>query len=429
MKKNSLSIKKRFLFTIIAIFLSFLILLCLIEVIARVFFLPHDIGINGDKFFQKNDKIGWMHIPKKTGIYYGLHPRKDIREPKGVKVHINSKGLNDKEYLYFKTPKAKRILLLGDSMTEGLNVKQEESFQSLLEDMLNYNKSSLYKYEVINAGHGKYGTNTELLFFQNEGYKYNPDITILCIFPWNDIRNNSFELEEFFYGSRRSPFFSIDDEGELILNSKVLSKKNKQGNNIGKNNKHSLIDNFKQFIRKHLESYYLLSDIFRYRLPVLGNLLIRFGLLSPFGEEKLINGYPAFQAVFAKKWSKEYEDAWQITKLLILRMREIVQNNGSKFMVVIIPYGLEVHQDWWHDYLAGLRFKDLEYDINKSNKILCRFLVDYEIEYIDLKPHLIKYSKKSKKPLYFRADGHFNPNGHKVVSKVIYNWLVPLDNN
>ncbi len=85
--------------------------------------------------------------------------------------------------------------------------------------LINY----LWEKEVINAGCAGYGTDNELLFFQNEGYKYNPDITILCIFPWNDIRNNSNALEEIFFERSKFPHFEIGQNGELVLKKENFS--------------------------------------------------------------------------------------------------------------------------------------------------------------------------------------------------------------
>lgn len=423
MNEETLSRRKKGLFTILTIFLNFLIFSCCVEIIARVFFLPHNIQEISDRFYQKDDNTGWVHIAGKIGISYGLHPRKDIREPKGVNIKINSLGLNDQEYTYTKPPNTIRILLLGDSMTEAIQVREKDSFQSLVEEKLNRDRDSFYNYEVINTGCGNYGTDNELLFFQNEGYKYNPDITILCIFPWNDIRNNSFELDKYYYGKRRGkyPHFSIGQNGKLILIKKDRSQSN-EPYSIGGDSESGLIADIKVFIRKYLESYYLLSDIFRYRMPSVGKYLISLGIMSS-PKEKLSEGYPKGNAVFAKDWSSEYEEAWKVTKLLILRTKKVVEKNGSKFMAIMIPNGLQVHENWWSEYLRYSKFKDLEFDLLKPNKALSEFFIHNKIVYLDLLPHLIQYSNKSKDPLYFRVDGHFNANGHKAVSGAIYDWL------
>lgn len=414
------------MFTILTIIMSFIIALGCIEIVARLFFLPHDIQSKSNIFYEKHKQIGSVHIPNKTGTSYGWHPRKDIRKPKGVRVQINSLGLNDKEYTYNKPTNTFRILLLGDSMLEAIQVKQKNSFQALLEGMLNGDRDYLWGKEVINAGCAGYGTDNELLFFQNEGYKYNPDITILCIFPWNDIRNNSNALEQFFFERSKFPHFEIGQNGELVLKKENFSNEYEPVINTHTKLKSKSVYNFKQFIRNYLESYHLLRDIIKYRLPFLADFMISMGVLSSSTGKKL-NGYPAYEAIYAKKWCDKYMEAWQITKAIIIRLKKMVENKGSKFMVVIIPDNLQVHQKWWSDYLSTLKFSDLNFDLLKPNKVLVDFFENNKIKYLDLHPYLIESFKKSRKILYYRVDSHFNTNGHKAVSIIIYDWLISLD--
>ncbi len=126
--------------------------------------------------------------------------------------------------------------------------------------LINY----LWEKEVINAGCAGYGTDNELLFFQNEGYKYNPDITILCIFPWNDIRNNSNALEQIFFERSKFPHFEIGQNGELVLKKENFSNEYEPVINTHTKLKSKSVYNFKQFIRNNLESYHLLRDIIKY---------------------------------------------------------------------------------------------------------------------------------------------------------------------
>ncbi|NUM42381.1 MAG: hypothetical protein HUU45_12210, partial [Leptospiraceae bacterium] len=67
--------------------------------------------------------------------------------------NINSLGLRDKEYSVRKPDNTFRILMLGDSYTEGDGVHSHETFSKLLEDQLQ-TRTGPMKYEVINAGVG-----------------------------------------------------------------------------------------------------------------------------------------------------------------------------------------------------------------------------------------------------------------------------------
>lgn len=64
-------------------------------------------------------------------------------------VHTNRLGLVDDETPYEKPPGVYRILLLGDSYTEALQVPQAETFQALLEEALNAGGGEA-RFEVLN---------------------------------------------------------------------------------------------------------------------------------------------------------------------------------------------------------------------------------------------------------------------------------------
>lgn len=90
-----------------------------------------------------------------------------------VTYQINSLGLRDREISDAKAAGVKRILLLGDSFTEGTGVKQEETFSAVLERELGI--------EVINAGVSGYSTLHEYLWLKERGFKLRPDLVILNV--------------------------------------------------------------------------------------------------------------------------------------------------------------------------------------------------------------------------------------------------------
>ena len=122
---------------------------------------------------------------------YALHLKQDSADPRighehrpgasmrlmGVPVQINSDGLRDKEYPVERGD-AYRIAFLGDSLTFGWGVKQEETFQHLLEERLGEKSAT----EIINFGTGNYNTEQEVELFLAKGLKYRPDKVVLFYF-------------------------------------------------------------------------------------------------------------------------------------------------------------------------------------------------------------------------------------------------------
>jgi hypothetical protein len=71
----------------------------------------------------------------------------------GVPVAINSYGLRGGEVAIPKPPHTSRILVVGDSITFGYGVREEDTYPQALERLLNANTSdSGDRYEVLNGG-------------------------------------------------------------------------------------------------------------------------------------------------------------------------------------------------------------------------------------------------------------------------------------
>lgn len=103
------------------------------------------------------------------------------------KFVTNSKGFrSDREYSYGKPTGALRVISLGDSHTQGFECDQDKTYSSVIERFLG---TRGVKAEVINAGVSGFGTAEALVFLENEGIKYSPDVVVLGFFA-NDADDN-----------------------------------------------------------------------------------------------------------------------------------------------------------------------------------------------------------------------------------------------
>lgn len=101
----------------------------------------------------------------------------------------NSMGLRGRESTWEKPPSTSRVLLLGDSIAQGFGVREEDTFASVLERLLNRGTRGA-EHEVINAGVGGYNTTQEVAYLMSEGMKLSPDVVVLALY-WNDISDKS----------------------------------------------------------------------------------------------------------------------------------------------------------------------------------------------------------------------------------------------
>lgn len=100
---------------------------------------------------------------------------------------INAQGFRDsRNYPYEKPPGRLRILALGDSQTEGYEVRQEETWAAGLE---RYLAREGVDSEVFNMGISGFSTAEILAFLESEGVRYKPDVVVYGLFV-NDFRDN-----------------------------------------------------------------------------------------------------------------------------------------------------------------------------------------------------------------------------------------------
>lgn len=98
-------------------------------------------------------------------------------------VLINAHGFHDEEYPRAKPPGTRRVLLLGDSFMEALQVGIHETFAKVLQRCLTKPGEPV---QVVNAGRSGRGCLEEYLFLRHAGWSFEPDV-VLVAFVMNDV--------------------------------------------------------------------------------------------------------------------------------------------------------------------------------------------------------------------------------------------------
>jgi lysophospholipase L1-like esterase len=128
--------------------------------------------------------VGTIHRPSATpGIAYELAPNVD-QDWAGMRVRTNSLGLRSHEPLAATTPGLFRILAVGDSVTFGYRVQEEEGFASLLEPLLAGSSLAAGRtFEVLDVGVSGYSTRDELAAFEGKWLALRPQLVLVnyCI--------------------------------------------------------------------------------------------------------------------------------------------------------------------------------------------------------------------------------------------------------
>lgn len=390
---------KRWLLRLALILFGFIIAISALEFCLSKF--APDSRANFRKFHELDKYIGYKGIPNAEG------ERTDGIIESYVKM--NSHGFRDRERDYEKGKDVFRIAVLGDSVIEALQLPLEKAFTSVLER--NLNSESDKRFEVINLGIAGFGTAQEYLMLKHYGLKYQPDLVILGFFIFNDIRNNSLILDSKYSGrnidDRSTPYFILNN-GEIEELSFRIGKR-------------KIIKTF--LARLFPNTYYLIGD--SVRVPWLVNLLWRIGLTDSINRLKK-KDITLDYYLYAEKYTPVWENAWGVTKALILKIAKELEMNNTGFLVLVIPSEVEFRHDIWDKTLEeNPSLRSLEFDLKKPERILSSFLEGNGIDYLLLRPGFEKYTKETSKDLHFHYvyDNHWNANGNAVAAKLVYSKL------
>ena len=181
-------------------------------------------ALSSDGFFRRvagNDEASWRlrWVKRQKGqrrIYYAFddyHPSRGwtlrpglrgVQAFPGKKLSSNTHGLRGaREYAYDRPSGIARVVVLGDSFTFGEDVDDAETWPHRLEEMLPAT-------EVLNLGVHGYGHDQMLLYLEEEGLKYHPDLVVVGFLP-DDMERNLVAFRDY-----AKPRFVLQD-GRLTL--------------------------------------------------------------------------------------------------------------------------------------------------------------------------------------------------------------------
>lgn len=337
--------------------------------------------------YYENDIYGSALTPNQSAMF--VAPSKEYKS----EVSVNSHGWPDTEHAYNKPQDVTRELIIGDSFVENFQLPYESRFFRQLQNKLGENN------EVIAMGRGNTGTGPQHLILKNYGLKYNPDIVIHMFFEGNDVKNNSQKLQNDPY----LPYFTINENGNL----KQLEHTKKSYRKMAK---------LKDFLLNFRTTKLVLSI----RQTIIEN------------KRNHSNDYPTDYHVYDKNYLPEFDDAWKITKKIILETKSEVEKKGAKYILVAIPASEQIDIKKQSEiYKTYSKINPSEIDFEKPDKILTEFCQENSIECHFMMPYFKKYlTDNPNKELYFFRDGHWNADGTNLTSEFLYTEVMkPLLDN
>jgi lysophospholipase L1-like esterase len=316
-------------------------------------------------------------------------------------VAINGDGMRDREHQIRKPAGTFRIAVLGDSMSEALQVPMERNFSAVLQNRLQGCPALGGKQtEALNFGVSGYGTAQELIMLQQRAWKYEPDLVLLAMFPGNDIRNNSAALNH----EPSAPYYLLR-EGKLELAYPPTGPPE----NVLRRTRDVILDHSRLLqtiyqIRKNLRTRGADRMVSRDRDPTV------------YGEQGVDN------ATFAPPSGDDWRSAWQVTEMLLKSVRDETRAHGASLLVALIPSGIQDNPDGAvrEAFMRRLGVHNLSY----AHDRLAAFARQEGIPVIPLEAPLRGYAESRHAVLHgfpngVMGFGHLNENGHQAAGEIL----------
>jgi lysophospholipase L1-like esterase len=335
------------------------LLLVLLSTLLGLLLLEGAVRVGSALFYPlmlaRDARLGWRHGTNRSKYFTNEHGERNL-------VVLNEFGHRGRAHGVARTPGKYRVLVLGDSFTEGVAAGEEEVFTHLLE-------ASGRNLEVLNTGVSSWGTVQEYLYLREHGLRFQPDLVLLMYYA-NDRTDNCIPYSP---GIGPRPHAFIREGAVEIAEDYDDSRFVRFLPPVP----------FRSFLsRNSLLFYALVERLWRpVRMAEYRRILIQ--------EEKAL--VP--------------EETRRIGLSLISRIHSLVAPKGIALAVVLVPSRTILRQggDEWYDEIE---------EFCSANGVPCLSLLDA----------MIRAQTQGRRP-YFENDIHWTPEGHAIAAEAIAPFL------
>ena len=301
-----------------------------------------------------------------------------------VALRFNREGFRGPDREPAKPTDTCRIAVLGDSHIAAIATPEEQTLVGRLETLLD-REDALRRWEVLNFGVSGGSTAQELVVYRKIASRYDPDVVVLAFFEGNDLSDNSHELS-----SSPRIYMELGADGELRQRP-ISVRINPYSAWLGRNSRLYIWQ--KHSLRK-----------------LKANLRRTSKLLGP----------PRGHYAYSTEGRPVVERAWRLTEKLIATFRDVVEQDGRRFLLVVIPTGDQLFPDVWEDGLGRLEHVDPEEATRRLQEIVERG----EIETIFLEQPFAEHiagrlSDEEDAWVHFNSNGHINERGSDIAARAI----------
>ena len=336
-----------------------------------------DAALGKDRpHFVADTTLGWRPLPNVTFNY--------VTSLGTVEHRQNSHGMGGPDRDFEKPDRTFRILVLGDSFTQALEVPYMDRSMTKLEQALS--QTSDLAIEVVNAGVQGYGLDQEVLYYETEGWRYRPDLVL--VMKWVGDVGRVLAATEIGGGgfANDKPRFHLDGD-RLALDPAP------QGDPV--RSLKSRLYGASALYRLVSDSWYLFTH--------------------PVGRND-----PKDRAIYRTVGQgPDVDAAWALNDALVARLSEDVSANGSRLLIAIQPEEIASDMGEWNAFVDTYHLDVREWDRREPDRRLMSICERRRIECLDLLAPMSTVGRAAYIPL----DGHYTPLGHQTVADELGAWL------
>lgn len=279
-----------------------------------------------------------------------------------------------------------RILYIGDSFVEAKQVPEEGRFAERTEKLL---EEKLGRPVTVRAlGVGGAEPARELLFYRRLGRSFDPDIVVQVLFPENDLlgMTGSYSFVHGVTGELSVKDIWVDAPPSCSWKCQLLRRSE------------LAVQAYRLFRRLH-------------EMPSADPLLGDFGMYTERGQ---------------RQWERERR--FEVTAAFVDALRDEVERDGARFLVLLMPGAFEIHAPWQEEIRQRYaETANTEWRPSGLMDIVKESLRKKRMDVLDLRPLFLSAAADHPEDfLYYPLDPHLQPEGHRITASAVADYLFPL---
>jgi GDSL-like Lipase/Acylhydrolase family len=330
---------------------------------------PQQLIVRRPDVWEAVDSLGWAHRPNvNTIVNTGERPVHVFTDRDGWRVGRAG-----------RVEASKRILLLGDSFMEALQVEYEQSCAGLLEARLATRLGE--PVAVRNTAVGGWDPPQYLLQARRllGGEPY--DLVLVSVFMGNDVVTHRVE--------RYPPGPPVD----LPLQPLRLPR-------------HLTYSEFVNAVLYPINDFLKArSHLFVFLKKRAATLRMRAGLSADYFPDDLLR-------------REASSPRWTVTAQILRDIRDLARAHKTPTLFALIPASFQVDTGAFQRALRGYKLDPTAVDLDQPERLLGDAMRGYGLDVIDLLPDFRRADRDGTR-LYGTVDPHLSPDGHEVLERLL----------